>query len=42
MLAGSQPSFWGLSGDIEMLKGAVRHLQIKGVDFVGVACVLEL
>jgi len=42
VLAGAQPSFWGLSGDVEMLTGALRRLQINRVDFVSTAFVVEL
>lgn len=40
MPAGAQPPLGGLSGDMEMLRGAVRCLNINGVDFIGVACVV--
>lgn len=39
MPAGAQPPRRGLSGDMEMLTGAVRCLNINGVDFIGAASV---
>lgn len=42
MLAGAQPAFWGLPGDMEMLTVARRRLQINRVNFVGMACLVEL